>query len=205
MALDLSLNHSIPNLFTPRAHLVFSECANLPTMHGQGTAVVSDQIVYIGYGGTKFMYKYSINIDKWDSLPITLVEHFALGHLYNKILTIGGKMQSKGVISDIYEFDKASQQWVRSTSIPPMPTARELVTAISWSSPPALIVCGGRDESGEPISVVEIYTTAQWSTATPLPTPRSLMSQAIYGDTINTLYTILSFSMLFFWKNFLNI
>jgi hypothetical protein len=95
-------------------------------------------------------------------------------------------MQSKEVISDIYEFDEVSQQWVKSTSIPPMPTARELVTVISWSSPPALIVCGGRGESGEPMAVVEIYTTAhdQWHTATPLPVPRSLMSQAVYGDTI---------------------
>ena len=183
-ALDLSQNHNIPNLFTPRANLVFSECANLPTTRGQGTAVVSGHIVYVGYGGTKFVYKYSITIDKWDSLPVALVEHFALDHLNGKILTIGGKMQSKGVISDIYEFDEASQQWIGSTSIPPIPTARELVTVVSWSSPPALIVCGGRGESGEPMSVVEIYTTAQWSTATPLPTPSSLMSQAIYGDTI---------------------
>ena len=103
-----------------------------------------------------------------------------------KIVSIGGRLQSGQVISDVYKFDEVSQQWVRSTSIPPMPTARRTLTAVSWTSPPALIVCGGRNEQDEPVTIVEINTTlmAQWNTVSPLPIPKSVMSQAVFRDTV---------------------
>ena len=186
LALEVAQIGTIPNLFTPGASLTFSKCTNLPSICGYGTTIAIGHDLYVGYGGLKHVFKYSINLDKWDSLPVPPAKHFELGHLSGKILTIGGRSQSGQVISDIYQLDETSQQWVRSTSIPPMPTACRALTAVSWMSPPALIVCGGRDEQDEPMTIVEIYTSsmAQWSTASPLPVPRSLMSLAVFHDTI---------------------
>ena len=136
LALEVAQIGTIPNLFTPGASLTFCKCTNLPSICGYGTTIVIGHDLYVGYGGLKLVYKYSINLDKWDSLPVPPAEHFELGHLSGKILTIGGRSQSGQVISDIYQLDETSQQWVRSTSIPPMPTARRALTAVSWMSPP---------------------------------------------------------------------
>ena len=94
---------------------------------------------------------------------------------------VGGLLPSKQVIADIHEFDEASQQWIRSTSIPPMPTARSSLTTVSWSSPPTLIVCGGRDQRSQPMSVVEVYHSriSQWHAVSPMPFPRAFMTHTV--------------------------
>ena len=45
--------------------------------------------------------------------------------------------------ADIHEFNKESQQWEKSTTIPPMPTARCVAAVATWTTPEAsaLIVC----------------------------------------------------------------
>ena len=67
-----------------------------------------------------------------------------------------------------------------------MPTARSSATAISWSSPPALIVCGGRNEQSQPIAVVEVYhsRTSQWHAVTPLPFPRANMTHTVIHNVL---------------------
>ena len=59
-------------------------------------------------------------------------------------------------------------------------------TAVSWTSPPALIVCGGRDQHNTPMTVVEIYCsrTTQWNNASPLPVPRCRMSQTVFHNSL---------------------
>ena len=67
-----------------------------------------------------------------------------------------------------------------------MPTARSSATAVSWTSPPALIVCGGRNQHNEPVAVVEVYHswTSQWHVASPLPSPRSHMMYALVHNSL---------------------
>ena len=77
----------------------------------------------------------------WQSLSLPPVKDYSLGHLFGKLLSVGGHK-----VANVYEFDEASQQWAKSVKIPPMPTARCLATVATWSTAQvsALFVCGGK-------------------------------------------------------------
>ena len=175
-ALGTSSRKDNLSVFSPGVKLTFTECAKLPqSIGGLDQGVVIGKNVYIGVGLDRSVLKYNIVEDIWNTLPMAPVKFARIRHLCKKVLIVGGLLTvSDQVTADIHEFDEASQQWVRSTSIPPMPTARSSVTAISWSSPPALIVCGGHDRKINPMTVVEIYhsKTSQWHAVSPLPFPR---------------------------------
>ena len=178
-ALGTSSSKDSLNVFSPGVKLNFTECANLPSNDGFSQAIVGKD-VYVKSGGN--VLKYSITEDTWSTLPETPVQYFSIGYLRQKIILVGGRLRSNfRVTGDIHEFDEASQQWVRSTSIPPMPTARKATTVVSWISPTALIVCGGSDEHNVPMNVVEIYhsRTSQWHAVSPLPLPRGWMTHTV--------------------------
>jgi hypothetical protein len=175
------------SVFSPGVKLTFTEHANVPKAIDsldQGIIVGGD--VYAGVPGNRNVFKYSITEDSWCTLPVAPVSYARLGYLNKKILIVGGRLPSSQVTAGIHEFDEASQQWVKSTSIPPMPTARSSVTAVSWSSPPALIVCGGNDRQYQPTTVVEIYhgRTSQWHAVTPLPSPRDHMTHTVIHNVL---------------------
>ena len=175
------------SVFSPGVKLTFTECANTPdTTSALDQGIALGKNVYVGVGNDRKVFKYSITKDSWSTLPIAPVKYGRIGCLYKKILTVGGRLPSNQVTADIHEFDEASQQWIRSTSIPPMPTARVAVTAVSWSSPPALIVCGGSDQQYQPLTVVEIYhsQTSQWHAVSPLPFPRVGMTHTIIHNML---------------------
>ena len=127
-----------------------------------------------------------ITEDSWGTLPLAPIYLARIGHLNKKVLIVGGRISDSQVTAAIHEFDEASQQWVRSTSIPPMPTARSSATAVSWSSPPALIVCGGWNEQNQPMTIVEVYhsRTSQWHAVTPLPFPRANMMHRVIHNVL---------------------
>ena len=134
------------SVFSPGVKLTITELANVPqhiNSLDQDIAIGGD--VYVGVTGDRRVFKYSITEDSWGTLPLAPVYYARIGYLNKKILTVGGRVSGQ-VTANIHEFDEASQQWVRSTSIPPMPTAHSAATVVSWSSPPALIVCGGNDQ-----------------------------------------------------------
>jgi hypothetical protein len=189
-ALGMASSKDNLSVFTPGIKLMFTDCAELPqdiSSHDCGIMIGAN--IYIGVSYARKVFKYCINEDSWSPLPIAPVRYARIGYLCKKILLIGGRLLSSEVTADIHEFDEASQQWVKSTSILPMPTARSSVSAVSWSSPPALIVCGGNDLQGRPTSIVEVYhgRTSQWHVINPLPFSRAYMTQQIID---NILYMI---------------
>ena len=189
-ALGTSSSKDNLSVFSPGVKLVFTESANVPeTVADLDQGVVIGGDVYVGVTRKKRVFKYCIAEDSWSTLPLAPVKYARIGYLNKKVLIIGGWLPSDQVTADIHEFDEASQQWVGSTSIPPMPTARTSATVVSLSSPPALIVCGGRDQQHKPMTVVEVYNsrTSQWHTLSPLPFPRDGMSHTVIG---NMLYLI---------------
>ena len=174
-------------VFSPGVKLTFTEHANVPeaiSYLDQGTTVGRD--VYIGVTKYRKVFKYSITEDSWGTLPLAPVYNARIGYINKKVLTVGGRISSGQVTVDVHEFDEASQQWVRSTSIPPMPTARSSATVVSWSSPPALIVCGGNDQRHLPMTVIEIYhgRTSQWHATTPLPFPSASMTHTVIHNVL---------------------
>ena len=189
-ALGTSSSKDILSVFSPGVKLISTECAKVPgAISGLDQGVVIGRDVYVGVTHEKKVFKYCITEDSWSTLPLAPVKYNRIGRLYKKVLTIGGQLPSSQVTADIHEFDVASQQWVRSTSIPPMPTARSSAAVVSLSSPPALIVCGGNDRQSQPMTIVEVYLgrTSQWHTITQLPFPRAAMKHTVIG---NKLYLI---------------
>ena len=187
-ALDASsLSTDSLNVLSPRVKMNFTECAKLH-LGDEDTisqAIVVGKEVYVAF--TSVNIKYNIAEDSWSTLPEAPVEYSRIGSLSQKILLVGGQLRSnERVTGDIHEFDEATQQWVRSTSIPPMPTRRHSATAVSWTSPSALIVCGGSDEKNKPMTVVEVYhsRTSQWHTVSPLPFPRDCMSHTVIHNVL---------------------
>ena len=131
------------SVFSPGVKLIFTEHASTPQVIGSlDQSIIVGRNVYVGVTPDRKVFKYSIAEDNWGTLPLAPVYNARIGYLNKKILTVGGRISGQ-VTANIHEFDDVSQQWVKSTSIPPMLTARSTATAISWSSPPALIVCGG--------------------------------------------------------------
>ena len=186
-ALGTSSSKDNLSVFSPGVKLIFTECAKLPVdMSGFDQGIVIGKDVYVGVGYSRKVYKYSITDDTWSTLPLVPVRHARIGYLYKKVLLVGGRLPTNRIIADIHEFDEASQQWIRSTSIPPMPTARSSLTAVSWSSPPTLIVCGGRDQRCQPMSVVEVYhsRTSQWHAVSPMPFPRDHMTHTVIHNML---------------------
>ena len=132
------------------------------------------------------LLQFNCDTDTWRSLPLPPVNDFTIGQFFEKLLAVGGH-----VTSDIYEFDEVSQQWVKSTTIPPMPTARSLATVATWKTADvtALIVCGGKDHKLNTLATVEIFhsVTSQWHIADPslyLPRPRHSMKHLILQNTL---------------------
>ena len=187
-ALGTASGNDIPTIFTPGMKLSFTECVKMPISTGgldQGIVVGKD--VYFGVGADRNIFKYSIIEDAWSMLPQSPIQYARIGYLYKKLLLVGGVLlSSRHVTADIHEFNNTSQQWVKSTSIPPMPTARRAVTVVSWSSPPALIVCGGSNQQDQPMAIVEVYhsQSSQWHIISPLPFPRDYMTHTIVNNML---------------------
>ena len=185
-ALGTSSSKDNLSIFSPGVKLTFTECTKTPVTSGGREGIVIGKNMYVGVGFDRKVFKYSITDDTWSTLPQAPVLYTRIGYLYKKILLIGGWLLSTQATADIHEFNETSQQWVRSTSIPPMPTARSSLTVISWLSPPALIVCGGRDQQHQPMTVVEVYhsRTSQWHTVSPMPFPRALMTHTVIHNML---------------------
>ena len=186
-ALGTASNKDNLSAFSPGVKLTFTEHANVPKVIyslDQGITVGGD--LYVGVTYDREVFKYSISEDSWGTLPLAPVYHARIGYLNKNVLTVGGRISPRQIIADIHEFDEASQQWIKSTSIPPMPTARAGATVVNWSSPPALIVCGGNDQQTKPMTVVEVYhsQTSQWHTVTPLPFPRNHITHTVIHNVL---------------------
>jgi N-acetylneuraminic acid mutarotase len=175
------------SVFSPGVKLTFTERASVPeTIDSLDQGITIGRDMYVGVTYDKKVFKYSITEDSWSTLPLAPVSYARIGCLNKKVLVLGGRLSFIQITADIHEFDEASQQWVRSTSIPPMPTARSSATIVSWSSPPALIVFGGRNQRNQPMTVVEVYygRTSQWHTVTQLPFPRANVTHTVIHNVL---------------------
>lgn len=169
----------------------WSTQAPLPApTEGLHVGAVGNQIVaaygYTG-GNTNLTRIYDIDSDSWSfgtpgPLP-TRAEGAAAthgGHLYS----VGGRSDA-GPVSDLDRYTVETDTWV---SLADMPTARRGVGAAVVGN--ALYAIGGSAGtapcSGTPLATVERYDidTDTWSTAAPLPSPRSDLAAVAQGGKI---------------------
>ena len=179
-----------PTSFPPGTRLKFTSMTDMPLpLDGANLVYVKGNLyVHSKYEDDRDIFQYNICNGRWKILHKPPIAFFSICSLFGKVLLIGGWIHNIRPLSpgSIHEFNEASQLWVRSTSIPPMPTARSSTTAVSWSSPPALIICGGQNDQEEQMTIVEVYhsCTSQWHTLHPLPFPRSHMMYTVIHDSL---------------------
>ena len=204
-SLKNELDHALAvkdlNLFSKDAKLSVTKCATIDVVTkaltiytnrvvclGNGVYIgytYSTAATYMGFGSIPFgPLHYRCDTDMWRCLPLPPVKEYNLGYIFEKLLVVGGHK-----VSDVYEFNETSQQWIKSTSVPPMPTARSHATVATWTAADmsALIVCGGKDRKSNTVDVVEVYhsVTAQWHTTAPsLPLPRHSMRYSMHQNTL---------------------
>ena len=185
------------HIFSPGSSLKFKESAGLPAPMFYINSTIIGSYLYAGggFGGSRTadehversVYQYSITDDKWLSpFPLAPVVKFGLGQLGGKIILVGGRPRASRVISNCYMFNEDSGEWMVPHTVPPMPTPRSSLTAISWKSPAAILACGGFDKHFNPLTCVEIYIekTGFWQTSCSLPYPRAISTFTIIGNTV---------------------
>lgn len=134
-------------------------------------AVVHNGVAYFRGHRKQYVLSYNFATEKWDKLPICVVEDTTLVIVNDTLTTVGGVntepalMNAQGVLtSDLFSYDL--KEWRKV--LPSMATKRSQVTAISIEE--VLIVAGGRGDSGA-LATVEVLNlnNKQWSFAGNLP------------------------------------
>ena len=108
---------------------------------------------------------YDQSQDTWAVLPPLPVQHFGLGQINEKLVTVGGFAQSSTNI--LHTYDEVSCKWEQT--FPSMPTSRCSVNVLSLQS--ALIVAGGIKPDNICTNAVEILKldVMQWCRAAQIP------------------------------------
>ena len=148
----------------------------------RGSAAIDspNMYIYISPVGSRKVYKYTMQQDKWTQLQNCPYENCALVVKNNYLLCVGGYTSSCVVTKEL--FRQQGEEW--KEHFPSMNTARYRCTAITVSH--YLIVIGGHDQSSDPIASVEILddTTKKWSHLRDLPRPLHLPSATLCGNQV---------------------
>ena len=140
-----------------------------------GQAVRIKNKVYFGGGlgcGPE-VYVYDPVTEKFDTLPPTSVQGFAMALYQQQLVLVGGiDVATKKPTGNIAIWDENKRSW--SHSLPSMPTPRKYAAAVSYGA--FLITAGGSSQTTA-TNVVEIYngSSKQWFTAQSLPQACQLM------------------------------
>ena len=153
-----------------------SRLKNSMNMHMEfGQAVRIKNRVYFGGGvgcGPE-VHVYDPVTEKFDTLPPTSVQGFAMALYQQQLVLVGGiDVATRKTTGNITIWDEDKQKW--SHSLPPMPTPRKYAAAVGCGT--FLIAAGGSNRTTA-TNVVEIYNSSskEWFTAQSLPQACQLM------------------------------
>ena len=171
----------------------WKRCADLPVAVSTSPVVKIGDNVYVGdglrqNGEDSSIFKYNYTLDTWTRLPQSPTGQHALATLNEELISVGGRVSGRAT-NILYTFRDDMWQEV----LPPMPTPRFLLSAISHQDR-FIITAGGvleRKSNGETIGtdLVEIYITEdkKWYSTKRLPFPINTLSIAIINNTCYTL------------------
>lgn len=102
--------------------------ADMPlALDGANLVLIKGSVIYVytKYKDKRDVFKYTLCNGRWKTLPRTPIRYISICSLFGKVLLAGGWRARS-----IHEFKDTSQQWIRSSSIPPMPMAHSSATAV---------------------------------------------------------------------------
>lgn len=174
--------------------MTWRRCADLPVATSAPQVVQIGDRVYVGGGyrepgSSKDIYQYSIQTDTWKPLPPCPTHQHGLTRLRGELVVIGGILRgSSGKITNtVLTFEDDTWREV----LPPMPTARSLLSTISRSNTIIIAAGGvtGTECNGSCVrtDVVEILVENCWYNTLPLPFPTYTFSMCTLGDHVYAL------------------
>ena len=140
-----------------QATITWKQCSSPPSAIASMQSTVVDGKVYLGSEGGGIVYCYDPSQDNWNALPQLPVKEFGLGQIESKVVVVGGVNSKENRRSSrLYTLTPhwRSHRWDEK-KVPPMPTARSLVTVASLES--GLLVAGGQTDANRVTDVVELY------------------------------------------------
>ena len=120
------------------------------------------------WGDRDRLHVSSTSLDSW---TVTSLSHYgmSLATYQSKFVVVGGCHPSTYELTDQVLISTIGEDW--QSSLPPMPTKRFDVSAVSAPSSEVLVVAGGRVSVVVGLDVVEVLLGHQWNTTYPLPSP----------------------------------
>ena len=147
-----------------------------------GSVATDGPIVYFNGGGTKRVYQYHSDSQRWSKLPTLLNTDSTLVMADSKLTSVGGKLDSGEATNSLLSLTGGSK-WL--PLLPPMDTKRAYTAAICYHR--SLIVAGGHNGRNTVIiAAVEVLDmdTQRWFIARSLPHPSYQATTSICGDRL---------------------
>ena len=140
-----------------------------PSKMVREVAAVDGSVAYFqpGVFRPKYIFSYNSTNSRWSELPECPNYSFSLAVVNSLLTAIGGETPNHKVTNSLLSL--TDNKWTEQ--FPPMPTKRQLTTAVC--SDRSLVVAGGEGGGENKLSTVEVMNTEtlQWSTASSLPHP----------------------------------
>ena len=166
--------------------LNWRQCAKAPCVMSRGSATMDGSMAFFNSYGSGIVHAYNSDKTVWSQMPDCPRRYFTLAVVKGLLTAIGGNQSYGGQSVEHTDIllsltgDGSKRKW--SEHFPPMPTTRDLPTAVYIGR--TLVVAGGTTLSGSPLATVEVLNTdtLQWSAASSLPHPLDWASATICGD-----------------------
>ena len=156
---------------------------NTDHIQAGSSIVIGNKAYFKPYSDSNFVYKYNSEKNCWLAIqtehPQTCFTIVCIDHM---LTSVGGRdVGFFGSKKSNKLYSLKDRKWVER--FPPMPTKRQFPAAVHTNN--ILVVAGGYDGESY-LDVVEILNiqTRQWSSASPLPTPRFQASTVLWGDHV---------------------
>lgn len=178
--------HLQVDILHPLATLHWEECCKLPEGMIYAQCVSINGNVYVsGNGDThnkQKLYISSKELNSWSAVP-TPSFWYALTTYHSHLVLVGGRETTTNLVSNKLWTLNSSLNF--QTSLPPMPTARFSLTAVTTTTPDleCIVVAGGGDEINFK-NVVEVFSQEQWATVQPLPKKCQKMMSTLHNGKL---------------------
>ena len=162
--------------------LRWEEGKKAPETMSRGAAVADGNTVYISPYSSCEVYSCRVisGDQQWSTLASHQYRNFSLVLINGLLTSVGGYHTGGGFTNSLLSLTGEGEKRQWSEVFPAMPTPRGYTASVTTEQ--ALIVAGGFSEQYlDTVEVMDI-PSQQWTTASRLPQPFSLMSATTYGD-----------------------
>ena len=150
-----------------------------PRVISRGSATTDGQFAFFTTQGSRSVYRYEFNIERWEELPQSPYRYSGLVIINGELTAVGGRDES-GCTDKLFTLQKS--EWVER--YPPMNTARSQSAIVRTADGNYIFVIGGIVDHWT--DTVELFhvRSRRWYELTNLPQALTIPSATIYDDQL---------------------